>query len=177
MSIFSFDVETKGLYGDGFSVGVVILSDNGSELDSLFLRADDDEANELTANRKWFKENVVPTLGTINCLSLREFRDKFWNYYTNCKTKYSNIIFVTDCGSPCESGFLRTCVMDDLENRQWSAPFPLHEVGTSLYLCGKDPTGTFERKSNELPVHNPVADARLSGRIWLECHQFLKNLQ
>jgi len=91
----------------------------------------------------------------------------------NCKTKYPNIIFVADCGSPCESGFLRECVKDDLENRQWSAPFPLHEVGTALFLLGMDPTATYDRRPNELPAHNPVNDARASGRIWLECQHTL----
>lgn len=175
MSIFSFDVESIGLYGDVFAVGIVILSDDNTEVESLFLRADDKLAAGLGTNRQWVKENVIPTLEPINCSSLRDLRDSFWNYYISCKTRYPNIVFVADCGSPCESGFLKMCVLDDLENRQWSAPFPLHEVGTALYLCGKDPTASYDRKPNELPIHNPVNDARMSGRVWLECQSHLQS--
>lgn len=174
MSIFSFDVETIGLYGEVFAVGAVILSNENKEINSLFLRADDKLANGFDDDRKWIRENVIPNLYPINCTSLYELRNKFWEFYTKCLEKYPNIIFIADCSSPCESGFLRACIMDDFESRKWKAPFPLHEIGTALYLCGKNPQTYQERQVNELPIHNPVNDARQSARIWLDCKNYLQ---
>jgi len=168
MKVFSLDVECVGLYGDVFAVGVSILDEKGNELESLFLRADHNIATGLEDSRKWIEINVIPTLGDINCVSLRELRDRFWEFYTECRRKYPDLMIVADCGSPCESGFFRTCVMDDIRKRQWYAPYPLHELGTLLLAKGKDPLANYERLPNELPKHNPLADARQSGRLWIE---------
>ena len=86
----------------------------------------------------------------------------------DCRQQYSDLITVADCGAPCEAGFLRACVEDDLANRQWNAPYPLHELGTLLLVRGLDPQANYERLENELPKHNPLGDARQSGRLWIE---------
>lgn len=168
MKVFSLDVECIGLYGDVFAVGISILDEKGNEIESLFLRADHNLANGLEDNKKWIEGNVIPTLDKINCNSLKELRDKFWEFYTNSRGEYPDLIIVSDCGSPCEAGFFRECVLDDIQNRQWSAPYPLHELGTLLLARGKDPLAIYSRLSNELPKHNPLADARQSGRLWIE---------
>lgn len=168
MSIFSIDCETIGLYGETFAVGVCVIDSEGKEIETLFLRADHNLAKGTPSSKKWIEENVIPTLYPINCETLKELRDKFWNFYMNCKLKYPGIIFMADCGVPVESSFFKDCIMDDLENRMWEGPFPLHENGTLLLLCGKNPQSTFERLPNELPAHNPLADARQSARIWFE---------
>jgi hypothetical protein len=38
-----------------------------------------------------------------------------------------------------------------------------------MLLSGRDPLATYERLPNELPAHDPMADARQSARLWLEC--------
>jgi hypothetical protein len=170
--IFSIDVECVGLYGDVFSVGVSIMDQTGNEIDNLFLRADhninNNNYNNLFDNIKWIEEHVIPTLDPINCDNLLDLRDHFWDFYIESKKKYPNMIVISDCGSPCESGFFRTCILDDLVHRQWLGPYPLHELGTLLLARGKDPVGTYERNNDELPKHNPLCDARQSGRIWIE---------
>lgn len=182
MYIFSLDVECLGLYGPVFSVGVSIIdnSNNGDnhkcEVDNLFLRVDHTELIKNNTNEyyyndhdvKWVDENVIPALGPINCNSLLELRNRFWQFYLEAKNKYPNMIVISDCGSPCESGFFRTCIMDDAENRKWNGPYPLHELGTLLLMRGKDPIGTYQRNPNELPKHNPLCDARQSARLWIE---------
>jgi len=168
MKVFSLDVECMGLYGDVFSVGVSILDEKKNELESLFLRADHSLAHGTEDSRKWIEVNVIPTLDDVNCCSLRELRDKFWEFYIDCKRRYPDLIVVADCGAPCESGFFRACVLDDIKHRQWEAPYPLHELGTLLLARGKDPLANYERLANELPKHNPLADARQSGRLWIE---------
>ncbi len=72
-----------------------------------------------------------------------------------------------DAGYPVEALFLAACVADDFATRQWLAPYPLHEVQTAVTLTEYKLAD--ERRPNELPMHNPLADARQSARIWLEC--------
>lgn len=166
--IFSLDTERVGLYGEDFAVGVSVLNRKGEEVDSLFLYCNSEVAYGLEDNRKWIRANVLPTLGNTNCDTLLELRTKFWNFYMECKKKYPNMIIVADCGAPCEAGFFAACVKDDTKNRQWEAPYPLHELGTLLLVRGKDPKADYERLENELPKHNPLCDARQSGRLWIE---------
>lgn len=173
--IFSLDVESVGLYGDAFSVGVSVVDENNKEIDNLFLRADHHLAKGLDSGRKWIEQNVIPNLENINCESLYELRSKFWNFYKKYNLKYPTMKTIADCGVPCEANFFRQCILDDLEARIWDGPFPLYEVGTLLILCGINPQASHERLSNELPIHNPLCDARQSARLWLECKQKLLN--
>lgn len=166
--VFSLDTERVGLYGEDFAVGVSVLNKKGVEVDSLFLYCTSEAAYGLEDNRDWIRENVLPTLGSPNCETLLELRTKFWNFYMDCKRKYVGIIFVAACGAPCESGFFTACVRDSTEDRQWDGPYPLHELGTLLLMRGKDPKADYERLENELPKHNPLCDARQSGRLWIE---------
>lgn len=166
--IFSLDTERIGLYGEDFAVGVSVLNREGKEVDNLFLYTYHNLVSGCKENREWVEENVIPTLGKINCSSDLDLRNKFWDFYMDCKKKYPNMIIVADCGVPCEAGFFAACVKDDIQNRQWDAPYPLHELGTLLLVRGKDPQANYERLPNELPKHNPLCDARQSGRLWIE---------
>lgn len=169
MAVFSIDVETMGLYGECFAVGVSVIDNIGSEIEAIYLRAD----HSGYPPNQWIEENVIPHLDPVNCSSVRELRDKFWAFYLRCKQTYPDLIIIGDCSSPCESGFFRQCVMDNIAERQWVAPYPLHELGTLLLAGGENPIGTFERKPNELPKHHPLADARQSARLWFECSRYL----
>lgn len=175
MLVFSFDVESLGLYGEGFAVGAVVFED-GKEVDSMFascpvdkldsytsIKNDDTKCSEETI--KWLQANVFPTLSEPKYQSAKEVREAFWGFYRTWKHAD---VFVADCGAPVEANFLRQCVLDKYQERQWQAPYPLHELGTLLLTVGKDPTAYYNRLENELPAHNPVCDARQSGRLWIE---------
>jgi hypothetical protein len=114
---------------------------------------------------KWLNENVIPTLIAPTHNTPKEVRNSFWNFYSQWKNK---CIIVTDCGVPVESNFFRMCVADDPATRTWEAPYPLHELGTLLLANNKDPIGVYTRHPDESPAHNPLNDARQSGRLWLE---------
>jgi hypothetical protein len=36
-------------------------------------------------------------------------------------------------------------------------------------MCGKDPSIDYERKENEVPIHNPLMDSRQTFRLFQEC--------
>lgn len=165
--IFSFDVESLGLYGEGFAVGAVVL-DDGKIADKCIFNCDIKNCDNYDkcpkSTLEWLDENVLKTLPEPNCKNTKEVRDNFWQFYT----KYSKETIIADCGTPVEANFLRQCVLDDIDNRMWKAPYPLHELGTLLLLVGQDPIGTFARTEDELPKHNPLCDALQSARLWHE---------
>ncbi len=84
---FVFDVESMGLYGEGFAVGVVVQDAEGKEVDTLLEHCPYTETAEAALppsdprNRtEWIKANVVPAITTPpTCATHREVRGKFWN--------------------------------------------------------------------------------------------------
>lgn len=159
-----FDVESVGLYGPAFAVGFVVIDENGTELESGMWACDPpfhyDSANKDDA--KWVSENC-PKL-KINCMCMHAMREVFWEKWQEWKLK--GALLVADCCYPVETNFLAECVFNDVENRKWNGPYPLIDIGSVLFSHGVDPVKTFPRLENELPIHNPLCDARQSARIF-----------
>ena len=158
---FVFDVESAGLYGDGFAFGYVVVDENGKELDARFATSglDSVKKNLSESDREWLEKHTPDEIlypeGDLK-LSLDELHTAF----INSLKKHKGAIFVSDCGYPVEAKWLLECKCE---------VYPLHDVATALLLCGKNPTGTYGRNEREQPAHHPLADARQSARIWLEC--------
>lgn len=181
----TFDVESLGLYGEPFAVGAVIHNHSGEEIATLFEHCPHTATKEsslpLTDPRnrsEWIQKNVVPVLNTApTCSSPREIRDKFWKFYrewvTFAKNSKIELDIVVDAGYPVESSFLRECINDSFEERQWEGPYPLHEVQTAIKLARY--TKENERLPSEEPAHHPLSDARQSARIWRECNLSILN--
>lgn len=70
-----------------------------------------------------------------------------------------------ECGWPVEARFLNACIDDDRGARNWSGPYPMHEIASIMLSAGMDPMTTYDRLPCELPAHEPLADARLSARL------------
>ena len=178
----TFDVESNGLHGDHFGVGAIVHDSEGKEQGTLLdgcchtetsqFRLPADDSRNRTA---WIVRHVVPVL-PVTCRSLREVRDRFWAFYTKWVKHVEGLKVplhvIVDAGFPVETNSLSLCVADDFANRQWAAPFPLHEVQTVQMLSGY--TAGAERRADELPEHNPLADARQSHRIWREARLLLE---
>lgn len=103
-----------------------------------------------------------------------ELEEEFWKEWMQHK---DGCIVIAHCGSPVESGLLRRCVERDLENRQWSAPFTLHDVATLLLMKGEDPLSVdkFMKKYGIKPqfkgtAHHPMYDAVCSAQVWEELY-------
>lgn len=164
---FCFDVESIGLYGEGFAVGWVV-SDGKQELSSGYLACPHEKAQGRDSDRDWVIENVIPHLNEPNCFNPREVRLLFWEALQKAKLQDENLIILADCGYPANPNFLRDCVKDSESDRMWKSAYPLHEVATKLLACGKNPLGTYPRLETELPVHHPTADAWQSLRVYLQ---------
>lgn len=156
---FVFDVESCGLHGQGFAVGFVVIDSSGKILDEGLYCRDHTKLYCSSENEIWLKENIPPMKITHDTLA--DMRSAFWSKWM----QWQGCTMVTDCGWPVESNFLSECIADDFVNRQWKGPYPLLDLSGILFCKGFSPTTTFPRLESEMPLHNPLNDARQSARI------------
>jgi hypothetical protein len=160
-----FDVESVGLHGEGFAVGFVVVNGYGIEVQHGLMCCPQGAARSAVADateaREWLAKNIPP-MATTHYYP-EQIRDAFWRQWVCWKER--GAILVADCAWPVEARFLRNCVADDMEGREWQGPYPLHDLASILLATGKNPLEKFGRNENELPEHNPLMDARQSARI------------
>lgn len=159
MEYFVFDVESAGLNGAGFSFGYVVVDENGKEIEAGFATSGIDSVKVSKEDKDWLEKNLPQEIlypaGDYK-LTRQELETAFWNIFQ----KHKNAEKVCDCGYPVEARWLLDC---------GCTAYPLHELATALLLNEKDPLGNYARRDNEKPKHHPLADARQSARLWIEC--------
>ena len=166
MSLFMcFDVESVGLHGEGYAVGWVVFRD-GKEVDAGYAGCDSEMAGGTPADRDWINKHVDPHLPKHTCSKPVVVREIFWREWMRWKEEGAYL--VADCCWPVEARFLVACIEDGNGDRNWDGPYPLHDVASARLVAGLDPLATVDRLPNEMPKHHPTADARQSGRLWLE---------
>jgi len=165
MKIFSFDVESVGLQGEGFGVGYVVIdTDTNKQLESGTLWCDPAHARGNDSDREWVDDNISFDMPVTHS-SPKTMRDTFWRIWQRWKKE--GFTMVADCPYPVEHNFLQACIKDYPE-RQKDAPYPLIDVASMRLAVGLNPVGYEERLPNELPAHNPRADAEQSARLFIE---------
>jgi hypothetical protein len=162
-----FDVESVGLNGEGFAVGFVVIGGDGTELDWGLFACDHIDCVGAKDDMEWVEKNIGDIFAPYGCSGPRAVRDAFWNYWMKWKSRGAWL--AADCCWPVESRFLQACVEDDTQYRKWEGPYPLIDVSTAMLAAGRDPLSENDRLPNELPAHNPLADARQSARLLIEC--------
>lgn len=168
MKFMVFDVESVGLFGEGFAVGWVVVDDDmpgrtfGEAIYSCPCSAVtvDGLSNDDTT-WKWLTENI-PDLPVTHSMPT-EIRSAFWNDWAK---RRADTVLVADCGWPVEARFLMDCVRD-VPIRRMQSPYPFIDLNGVLLARGVDPVRIFDRLPNELPAHNPLNDARQTARILL----------
>lgn len=168
-----FDVESVGLHGEGFAVGWVVIDEKGKEVDSDIAACRHEACFGSEKNKKWVSENVPFISKEFNHTC--EVRDYFWKAWKRWKKNGAQLF--ADCAWPVEARFLAKCVDDDPESREWEGPYPLHDIASYTMPLGNDPLATHERLPSEMPVHNPLCDARQSARILFESFHFRDEVQ
>lgn len=168
-----FDVESVGLHGEGFAVGYVVVRPDGQEIHAARYSCPPSRAWGNKDGEEWARQNVPAFEHTHGH---PEFvRSAFWVDWSHWEAQ--GAVLVADCSWPVEARFLIEAVKDALdpewgagvEDRTWQGPYPLYDVSTAMLMAGRDPLATYGRLPNELPEHDPLADARQSARLWLEC--------
>lgn len=163
-TIISFDVESIGLHGEGYAVGWVRFY-RGEEVEHGVFACPPEAARGTDSDREWCAKNIPPIPPTH--ATPREVREAFWQLWREANHVHGAML-VADCAWPVEARFLAACVDDRPEVRCWQGPYPLHDVATARLMAGLDPLADARRYPEELPKHDPVCDARQSGRLFLE---------
>jgi hypothetical protein len=157
------DVESNGLYGEGFAVATVIFDRSTGEIIKRHLITCPYTTATLGAttksNYEWVEVNVLPYMPRANISTTcpKEMRDVWYSYYQLYTSRYSNDISIWgDCIYPVEANFLRQVTLDQMWEREWKMPYPIHEIATVRMLAGLHPTASYNLPTNE--QHNPVAE-------------------
>ncbi len=165
MLYFSFDCESVGIQGPTFAVGWTVFKDDGIEIDSgLINLMDKDVLERMEADREdkqWVKHYFLPLNIPVTHHSFRLLNNDFYTAYKNYQESGATVI--CDCPWPVEARFLHGIMVGE---RKWHGPYPLIDVASVLLAAGMDPLAEYERLENERE-HDPLGDARQSGRIFL----------
>lgn len=164
---FVFDVESVGLHGEGFAVGwVVVSTEQERPIEAARLACPVEQSAGDDAGRLWLRENCPRFVATHT--TPEEMRADFWKAW-RAWVRTHNARMVADCAWPVEARFLLDCIADNPRERQWNGPYPLLDLSGILIARGLDPVGRYERQSSdELPEHDPLADARQTARLFLK---------
>ena len=171
MKIFSFDVESNGLYGFAFAIAVTVREE-GKEIARFQGRVPD----SLVTN-SWVIENVLPALTEmpVTHSSGEELEEGFWAFWMQHRgtERHPSVIALAHCGYPVETGLFSRCVQRDIEKRMFLPAFPLHELETILLAIGEYPIGAedYVNKYNlTVPftgiAHHPMYDAVVAAVVW-----------
>ena len=167
--VFCLDVESNGLYGDGFAYAVVVIEYNSKKK----IEEKTGYYKEYTITDEFTINNVLPMLEDLEIYnSLEDMRSSFWNiyleYFSNRSHYYGKVDFLVDNGFPVESNFLSSCVKDNIK-RINNSPFPVYDVATLLKFKGISNTIDRMYYSNlDKKKHNPINDAEASARCWIK---------
>jgi hypothetical protein len=159
-----FDVESIGLHGEGFAVGYVALDDVGNQYGCGCFSSPPEAARGNFAGHLWVKQNCLKLACRYE--SPRQVREAFWGIWQHWSARKASL--VADCCWPVEARFLAQCVDDHPVEREWQGPYPLHDLASMLLACGIDPLAKRIRLADELPEHDPLADAKQSARLLLD---------
>lgn len=171
-TFFVFDVESVGLHGEAWAFGYVVVTRDGEELDCGKFSCWLDNAKGEDADREWVLLHCPDARDSRNgcappaCTNPAELRAAFWAAWMRWREK--GAVAVADCSWPVEARFLASCIDVDPLVRRWQGPYPLHDVATARLCANLDPLENVGRLPNELPKHDPLADARQSARLFLE---------
>jgi hypothetical protein len=158
--LFVFDVESIGLHGDPFAVGVVVMQ-AGAEIERKLLAMPRKEARGLDSDRVWVDDNVPPIEATHS--TLPAILNGFWHYWMLWKAR--GAVMCADCAWPVEANFLAKCVALNRAERAFEGPYPLIEISSIVLAAGGDPMETQPRDDELLPRHHPVSDSVQSARM------------
>lgn len=165
--IFSIDAESIGLYGEHFAVGYAVTDFKGNELEHGLLSCPQQSARGLDSNREWVLANVIPHLPTETTdENPNALKEKTYQVWMRINQQYEKVTAIADCMYPVETSLFSKMITNNESEREWTGPYPFHEVATALLIAGID-RNDYPRLPKELPEHHPVNDARYSSRLFL----------
>lgn len=160
---FFVDAETDGLYGAFLSVAAMVTDEKGEELDR-FYGAVRVKQEDITV--PWVRENVFPSLARAEIFYETEHAllEGFWQFWLRYREQASCVAHVP---YPVESRLFQACVLENLPEREFLAPFPLYDLATLLKSRGMDFNPELSVLSGmELKPHDAMNDVRMMAALW-----------
>ncbi|MDA8216826.1 MAG: hypothetical protein M0Z94_04330 [Dehalococcoidales bacterium] len=158
-----FDIESIGLHGEAFAVGYVLVDREGRELESGIFACPREQARGQESQRPWVEEHV-PRLPLTHS-NPRGVRDAFWALWMEMKGRGAQL--VSEISWPVQTNFLSACVQDLPAQREKESEMLLYDLSTARLVRGLGSADKEERLPDELPQHNPLADARQTARLFV----------
>ena len=169
--ILVFDVESLGLFGEGFAVGGVVIATalNGKKeapslQDSFVYACRPTVVSGSPDDRAWVERNVKLKDKEFSASGPAEVRAQFWDKWLYWKAQGAWL--AADVCWPVEARFLLDCC--GVAERRKDVPYPLVDIAAFLLASGKDPLASYPRLRKEKPAHHPLADAQQSARLLYE---------
>ncbi len=165
---FFVDAESDGLYGKFLSVAVLVTDENGQEIDRFYGAV---KISIEDISTQWVKENVYPYLDNADVFfdSEEVLLENFWKFWIKHRETSDCVAYVE---YPVEARLFSTCVMCNLEERQFLGPFPLYDLATLLESKSIDFNCNIQELSDlELVSHDAMNDVRMCANVW---HKYIK---
>ena len=161
--LFFVDAETDGLYGKFLSVAALVTDVTGVQIDSFYAAVNVEYEDIASA---WVKENVFESL----CNAYKFFDDEkslledFWAFWMKHREKSECVAYVQ---YPVESRLFSTCVMQNISEREFLAPFPLYDLSTLLVASGYDFDCDMQSLSGlDIVIHDAMNDVKMMSEVW-----------
>lgn len=159
-----FDVEATSLHGTGFAFGLVV-----ADLETGEIKKKIGAICELPEEPVQFvRDEVLPALADADDLikvkDVKALRDLFWDIYEENK----HAQWLGDVIWPVEARWLLDVVADDVEARQWNAPYPLLDVAAYVPVQVDRAALAQRRTGKVFRKHHPIDDALASFEALLE---------
>lgn len=180
--IVSLDVETVGLHGQPFAWAVSVW--DGEKLEvvaELLVTCPLDKAMGPPDDREWVMANVLPALEELpranpfitttvrKVATVEDLLNAFVIFWNAWAAKKGGAWVLVDHGYPVEGNFLFECFMESFQRKaEFRIPYPVVDYASMRAGHHLDPVETLPRNEVEVPVHNPLADARQTLRLALE---------
>ena len=161
--IFSFDAETNGLHGQAFTIGAIVYSSDGVEIDRFVARCPiDGEVNP------WVKENVLPQIESIPQTHdsyedmLKAFSD-FWLKYKD------NADALVHMGQIVEAKIIKDAYKLGYLG-EWDCPYGWIDI--YAYPEIKDSVDAYVKQNNVIVnsitegTHNPLYDCEVTAKAY-----------
>lgn len=159
MKIFTFDVETNGLYGKAFMVAAVVTTADGLATQFLARCPIEGEVDS------WVAENVLPRVADV-AITHQSYADMLEAFYVFYMENKDGADVIAHMPYPVEAKVLRDMIEFDLGARAWNGPYPLIDVAGILKAKGFDPASVDSyNKENDLVIpfsgtaHHPLYDS------------------
>lgn len=167
--IFSWDVESNGLWGHGFAIGSVVYED-GREIKKFYARC----PIEGKVN-SWVEENVLPQMADLKetHATYEEMLKAFAEFFMNNKAD-ADVLF--HMGIPVEAR-----VVLDMHDKgfigDWDGAYPWLDIAGCLKQAGFDSTsvdaynathGIVVPQPETGGTHNPLYDSRAAALCYMD---------